>query len=243
MTVLALYASKGGVGKTSAAVNLAWLSAAEGRRTLLWDLDPQGAATWLLGVKAKVKGGAAALVEGRRELSDVVRSTDVDGLDVVPSDATYRSMELELVDEKRPTRRLRRLLKPLSSDYDTIVLDCPPSVSLVSDNVLEAADVVAVPLVPSSLSVRTLDQLLADLDGVDRKPEVRAFLSMVDRRRGLHRTLVETLPQQRAEVLPVWIPAASVVEQMGERRAPVVATAPSSPAAQAYRELWAALEA
>jgi cellulose biosynthesis protein BcsQ len=241
VAVLALYASKGGVGKTSAAVNLAWLSAESGRRTLLWDLDPQGAATWLLGVKAKVKGGAAALVDGRRDLAGAVRATDVDLLDVVPSDATYRSMELELVDEKKPTQRLRRLLKPLAADYDTVVLDCPPSVSLVSDNVLEAADVVAVPLLPSALSLRTLDTLLADLDAVDRRPQVRAFLSMVDRRKTLHRTMVETLPAERPEVLPVWIPAASVVEQMGERRAPVVVAAPGSPAAQAYRDLWAAL--
>lgn len=106
---------------------------------------------------------------------------------------------------------------------------------------LEAADVVAVPLLPSALSLRTLDQMLAGLDDVESRPQVRAFLSMVDRRRGLHRTLVETLPAQRPEVLPVWIPAASAVEQMGERRAPVVVTAPSSPAAQAYRDLWAAL--
>ena len=152
-------------------------------------------------------------------------------------------MELELVDEKRPTRRLRRLLKPLAADYDTVVLDCPPSVSLVSHDVLEAADVVAVPLLPSTLSLRTLDQLLAGLDDVERRPQVRAFFSMVDRRRTLHRTLVETLPAERPEVLPVWIPAASVVEQMGERRAPVLVTAPNSPAAQAYRDLWAALRA
>lgn len=227
--------------KTSAAVNLAWLSATGGGRTLLWDLDPQGAATWLLGVKPKVKGGVAGLVEGRRELSAAVRSTDVECLDVVPSDSTYRSMEFELVDEKRPTRRLRRLLKPVRDDDDTVVLDCPPSVSLVSDNVLEAADTVLVPLLPSTLSVRTLDSLLASLDDVERRPQVLAFLSMVDRRRTLHRTLVETLPRERAEVLDVAVPAASAVEQMGETRRPVVDSAPSSPAAGAYRDLWEAV--
>jgi chromosome partitioning protein len=239
--VVALYSSKGGVGKTSAAVNLAWLSAASGGRTLLWDLDPQGAATWLLGVKPKVKGGVAGLVEGRRELAAAVRDTDVERLEVIPSDSTYRSMELELVDEKRPTRRLRKLLKPVLSDYDTVLLDCPPSVSLVSDNVLEAADLVLVPLMPSALSLRTLDQTLASLDDVKRRPQVRAFLSMVDRRRTLHRRLLETLPAERAEVLDVAVPAASAVEQMGETRRPVVVSEPASTAARAYRDLWHAV--
>ncbi|MDQ1541297.1 MAG: chromosome partitioning protein, partial [Actinomycetota bacterium] len=117
MKVIACYAIKGGVGKTSTAVNLAYLAAAEGHRTLLWDLDPQGAATFLFRVKPKVRGGADALVRRRRPLADAVKATDFDGLDLLPADFSYRNMDLSLDATKNPTQRIAALLKPLASDY------------------------------------------------------------------------------------------------------------------------------
>jgi len=236
--VVAVYNSKGGVGKTAAAVNLARL-AADDRRTLLWDLDPQAAATYLLRVKPKVKGGAERLVQGRSDVRDVVRQTDAPRLDVLPADFSYRHLDLALEDTKNPTRRLRKVLEPLEPDYDVVVLDCPPSTSLVSEGVLRAADVLVVPLVPAPLSLRTLDQLgslLADSPG--RPPKVIAFFSMVDRRKTLHRETVQSVPAERSEVTTICVPAASVVEQMSVRREAVVTFAPATEAAQAYRDLW-----
>lgn len=238
MRVVAVYNSKGGVGKTAAAVNLARL-AADDRRTLLWDLDPQAAATYLLRVKPKVKGGAERLVQGRSDVRDVVRQTDAPRLDVLPADFSYRHLDLALEDTKNPTRRLRKVLEPLEPDYDVVVLDCPPSTSLVSEGVLRAADVLVVPLVPAPLSLRTLDQLgslLADSPG--RPPKVIAFFSMVDRRKTLHRETVQSVPAERSEVTTICVPAASVVEQMSVRREAVVTFAPATEAAQAYRDLW-----
>jgi len=237
--VLASYSIKGGVGKTTAAVNLAWLAAAEGRRVLLWDLDPQGGATYLFRVKPKVKGGGKALVRGRRELADAAKASDFDNLDLVPSDFSYRHLDLLLDGQKRPTRRLERLLGEVSDEYDVVVLDCPPSVSLVSENVVRAADLLLVPLQPAPLSVRTLDQLASFVSGVKgRSPGVLAFFSMVDRRRKLHRELVAELPRERNDLARTVVPVASAVEQMGVRRAPVVAWSPSSPAATAFTALW-----
>ncbi len=240
MKVVAVYNSKGGVGKTAAAVNLAWLAAAD-RRTLLWDLDPQAAATWLLRVKEKVKGGAGRLVQGKTDAGDLVRQTARHGLDVLPADASYRNLDLALDDTKNPTRRLARVLEPLRKDYDMVVLDCPPSTSLVSEGILRAADVVLVPLVPAPLSVRTFEQLLALLDETGgRPPKMLGFFSLVDKRKTLHRSTVESLSRERSEVSEICIPAASVVEQMSVRREAVVSFAPNSPAAAAYAELWTA---
>ncbi len=241
MKTIASYNLKGGVGKTSAAVNLAYLSAREGRRTLLWDLDPQGAASYLFRIRARVKGGSEKLVRGSRPMLDAVKATDFEGLDLLPADFTYRHMDIDLNERSRPERTLRRLLKPLSTEYDIIVLDTPPSLSLVSENVLAASDLVLVPLIPTVLSVRTFDQLTAFIDTLDhsRKPLVYGFFSMVDRRRSLHRNIVSTLPSQRSALGTTAIPAASNVEQMAVRRAPVTAFAPRSPAGLAYAQLWA----
>ena len=106
--VLATYNIKGGVGKTSAAVNVAALAAADGLRTLLWDLDPQGAASFLFRVRPKVRGGGRKLVRGRSDVTDVLRGTDVEGLDLLPADFSYRHMDLALDATGKPTRRLRR---------------------------------------------------------------------------------------------------------------------------------------
>ena len=239
MKVVATYAIKGGVGKTSAAVNIAWLSANDRKRTLLVDLDPQSAATYLFRIKPKVKGGAKALVRGKRGVMDAVKATDYDGLDLLPADFSFRNLDLVLDGEKKSTERLAELLSSIESEYDVVVLDCAPSISLVSENVIEAADVLLVPLVPATLSLRTYDQLVTFLGKLDhRPPAVLTFFSMVDRRRRLHRELVESLATERPEVGDVVVPAASAVEQMAVRRQPLVATDRSSEAATAYRQLW-----
>lgn len=246
MKVLATYSIKGGVGKTSAAVNLATVAAERGWRVLLWDLDPQGGATYLLRVEAKVKGGGKSLVSRDQDLVDIVRGTDVANLDLVPADFRYRHLDLLLDATKRPTRRLRKVVRPVRADYDWVVLDCAPSVSLVSEGVLDAAHGLLVPVVPSMLSARTLDQLVDFVEEAapKRRPEILAFLSMLDRRKTLHRELAEGLPVARADLfLDTAIPTASVVERMGSERLPLHHFAPGHRAATAYAELWEEIEA
>ncbi len=239
MKTIASYNVKGGVGKTSAAVNLAYLSAQDGRRTLLWDLDPQGAATFLFRIRAKVKGGSRKLVGGSRPMLDAVKATDFDGLDLLPADFTYRHMDIDLNERTRPERTLRKLLRPLAAEYDVVLLDVPPSLSLVSENVLTAADLVLAPLIPTVLSVRTFEQLTAFVDGLDgHRPLVQGYFSMVDRRRSLHREIVSTLPTQHKRLSVTAVPIASNVEQMAVRRQPVTFFAPRSPAGAAFTQLW-----
>jgi chromosome partitioning protein len=237
--VLATYTIKGGVGKTSTAVNLGYLAARDGLRTLIWDLDPQGSATYLFRIKPRVKGGGKALVKGRRTLDEAIKATDFDHLDLMPADFSYRNLDLALDATKRPTDRLRRLIVPLKDDYDLVILDCPPSVSLVSENVVHACDALLVPLIPAMLSLRSFDQLVDFVERMPgRKPRVVAFLSMVDRRKKAHRELAERLPLGHASVIPEAIPDRTVIEQMAERRAPVPHFAPHSSAAVAYEALW-----
>jgi chromosome partitioning protein len=240
--VFATYNIKGGVGKTSTAVNLAYLSGRAGYRTLLWDLDPQAAASFLFRVRPRVKGGGKALVRGTRSLGDAIKGTDFDNLDLLPADFTYRTMDLALDAAKKPTRRIARLLAPLKSDYDVIFLDCPPSMSLVSENVAHATDTLLVPIIPTTLSLRTFDQLSEFVGGLDgRRPRLLGFFSMVDARKKLHRDIVGSLPAERADIAAAAIPALSVVEQMAVHRLPVPAFAPRSTAAQRYEQLWAEL--
>jgi cellulose biosynthesis protein BcsQ len=239
MKILASYNIKGGVGKTATAVNLGYLAARDGMRVLLWDLDPQGAASFLLRVKPRVKGGGAALITGSRDLDGAIKGTDFEGLDLLPADFTYRNLDLILDATKKPTQRLARLLQPLSAEYDLIVLDCPPSISLLSESVLHAADVLLVPLIPTTLSVRTLDQLSEFISGFDgHRPTVLAFCSMIDRRKRLHLEIAERLPAQRSDVAATVIPALSLIERMSVERAPVAAFAPRSAAARQYAALW-----
>jgi chromosome partitioning protein len=239
MKTIATYNIKGGVGKTSAAVNLGALAAAEGLRTLLWDLDPQGAATFLLRIKAKVKGGGRKLVRGRSDVARLLRGTDLEGLDLLPSDFTYRHLDIALDDTKRPERRLRRVIAPLADHYDLTILDCQPSISLVSDSVFDAADVLVVPVIPSTLALRSFDQIVDYVaDEVEREPKIVPFFSMVDGRKKLHRELMQQRRLEHPERRWVGVPAATEVERMGVHRLPVVTQAPGSRAAIAYRELW-----
>ena len=252
MRIYATYNIKGGVGKTTTAVNLGYLAAEAGLRTVLWDLDPQGAASFMFRVKPRVKGGGRALISGKRPLDDAIKGTDFDNLDLIPADFTYRNMDLLLdvgdaklgdnVPGGKPARKLSKLLAPLAAEYDAVFLDCPPSVSLVSENVLHAADVIVVPLIPTTLSVRTLEQLADFIDEFKgHRPDLLAFFSMVDRRKKLHREITEKLSAERYDVARTVIPALSVIETMSVERAPVTVFAPNSAAAKAYRGLWAEL--
>lgn len=242
MKILATYNIKGGVGKTAAAVNLAHRAAAEGHRVLVWDLDPQGAATFYFRVKPRVKGGGEALVSGARELDRAVKGTDFDNLDLVPADFSYRNLDLLLDDAKKPLGRLGKLLAPMKSDYDLVVLDCPPSISLASEAVFRASNALVVPIIPTTLSARTYDQVasfVGEHPGVVRKLKLFGYFSMVDARKRLHREMVAELRETRPGLLETQVPSATDVERMGVHRAPVASFAPNSRAAKAYKALWA----
>jgi chromosome partitioning protein len=243
VNTLATYNIKGGVGKTASAVNLAYLAARDGHRTLLWDLDPQGAASYLLRVRPRVKGGGKALIRGKRSLDQAVKVTEFDGLDLVPADFTYRNLDLVLGEAKKPTQRIARLLGPMTDDYDLVIVDCPPGISLVAENVVHAAGTLLVPLIPTTLSVRTLEQLGEFVGELDHPPALFPFFTMVDGRKRLHREVIEDLRAHRDDLATTVIPALSLVEQMAVHRAPLPVFAPRSRVTRSYESLWGEVRA
>ena len=237
MRVLASYHLKGGVGKTATTVNLAYLLAQQGARTLVWDLDPQGATSFYFRVKPKVKGGVQGLLERRKSILRSIRGTDYEGLDLLPADFRARHLDVDLDHAGKPRRRIGAALKSLRRDYDVVLIDCAPSIGLASESVFRAADALLVPIIPTTLSLNSLDQLARHIEGLRRAPEIWPFFSMVDARKSLHREVCDTAPSLPYRFLESRIPYSSHVERMGVRRAPLPAYAPTSSATRAYRAL------
>lgn len=239
MEIIAVFNIKGGVGKTTTAVNLAYLSASSGWPTLLWDLDPQGAATFMLRSPVAKKSSVKKLIKGKRDLDGLIQSSQYERLDVLPADFSYRRMDLHLHDRKRSRQRLQEIIRPLHRRYGCLFLDCPPGLSLVSENVLNASDALLIPVVPSPLSTNMLEQLfrfvwrekLTDLT-------LMPFFSMVDRRRKLHGEVVAKIRRAFPMMLATEVPYSADVEQASVRRAPLPAYAPRNPVSLVYDALW-----
>jgi chromosome partitioning protein len=239
MKVLAVHNIKGGVGKTSAAVNLAYLAACDGYRTLLWDLDPQAASSFCFRIKPKLKGGVKSLKRKPESLGQAIKATDYEGLDVVPADFSLRNFDQIFAKSKKPAKHLSKFLSPIAHEYDLLLIDCAPSISLMAENIFDASDAMLIPVIPSTFSVRTYRQLLEYFQREPSKhPQLLPFFSMYDKRRELQREVVATLPDDVGEMLNTAIPYAKVIEMMGVKRAPVNQFAPTSRSAVAYRKLW-----
>jgi len=241
MTIVAVYNMKGGVGKTTCAVNLGYLFAASGQKTLLWDLDAQAAATFALRVKPEVAEFGKPALRDAQVFIEAIRETDHLNLDLLPADFSYRNLDRFLDQLKNPKQVMRQMLAQLSEAYRLVLLDCPAGFSSLSEAVIACADVLLVPTIPTSLSLRTLLRLAQSLDR--NPPALLPFISMVDRRKSLHRMLSQWAGRHPELFLREQIAYASTVEQMSVRRAPVAIYDASDPAAKAFSALWREVDA
>jgi chromosome partitioning protein len=242
MNVIAVYNIKGGVGKTTTAVNLSYVAAAGGQRVLLWDLDLQAASTFVLRVRPRVAGFGKKSLESGEAFAAAIKETDYDNLDLLPADFAYRKFDRLLGELGKPAHVLAALLTTLGRDYDAVILDCPPGFSLIARGIFAAADVVLVPTIPTVLSLRTVARIIKWADGADSPSHMAAFFSMVDRRKALHRCASDWVVNHPEVFLNSEIPYASVVEQMTVRRTPLGVFAPRDPATSAFAQLWAELQ-
>ncbi|CAN5514873.1 AAA family ATPase [soil metagenome] len=242
MKILAIYNLKGGVGKTATSVNLAYLASAAGINTLLIDLDPQAAASFYFGVESTAsEKEIKALVKGDMDIERAIIASDYPNLDILPSGSDFRKIELFLNDMKHASRWLEDFVKPVNKNYDLIIIDCAPNITLVTENIFRNADHILVPVVPTVLSVRTYEQMLAffKLNRLN-KDKLMPFFSMFEKRKSLHIDTVKDFSRKYKETISVLIPYSSEVEKMGLYRAPIVFKRPSEEASKAFGKLWRA---
>ncbi len=238
MRILATYSIKGGVGKTATSVNLAYGMADAGLRTLLIDLDPQGASSFYFRVRAASDLKPSKFFRGRRKLRGYIRGSDYDRLDILPARLAHRKFDQVLDRMKHSKRLLSRVLRSLRDEYDVVVLDAPAGISLLSENLFDAADLILVPVIPTTLSQRTYDQLVQFFARHEHsKKKLSPFFSIVQADNEIHQQTMYEMRASSKRFLKSAIPHSAEVESMGIKREPVLKFADQHPGGIAYRRL------
>jgi chromosome partitioning protein len=237
MVSIALYNLKGGVGKTAATVNLAYLGAADGLKTVVWDLDPQGSSSFYLNVEPTTKNESRKLLTDEMAIKDAVQDSAFENLWAIPSDLSARNADVVLDEMKKSKKKLRSLVSGLK-EFDMLFMDCPPGISLLHENIFNAAGWILMPNIPTTLSIKSFDIVMNYFNDNELDTgKIRCFFSMVDHRKNMHHEVMEQFYKDKL-FFKNYIPYLSDVEKMGNHQQPIFEFANSSYAAQCYRDLW-----
>ncbi|WP_086931002.1 ParA family protein [Agarilytica rhodophyticola] len=238
MITIALYNLKGGVGKTTTSVNMAFLAAQAKRNTVLWDCDPQAAASWFLGADGQQKKAIKLFNKGAPIGSLEVKSP-YSRLTLIPADLSLRNVEAEFEGKQRARKFFSKIVEPLSENTSILIFDCPPTLSPSTEYILASVDLVLVPIIPSPMSVRAATQVVDFFAKKKSAPEkIVGFFNMVDLRRKLHNETLSTAKKLPLQMLKTFIPMDSAAEAMSHRREPLVSYSSNGRAAHAYRRMW-----
>ena len=236
---------KGGVGKTTTTINLGAALAEYGRRVLLVDFDPQGALSVGLGVNPMELDRTVynVLMERQVSVDDVLLKTNVQGMDLVPSNIDLSAAEVQLVGEVAREQTLKRVLEPVLPDYDVVLIDCQPSLGLLTINALTAADGVIIPLECEFFSLRGVALLIQTIDKVKERLnpqlELEGILATMYDRRTVHgrEVLTRVVEAFGEKVFHTVINRTVRFPETTVAGEPITSFAPSSAGANAYREL------
>ncbi|KHD90097.1 hypothetical protein AH06_01990 [candidate division TM6 bacterium Zodletone_IIa] len=238
MVTLVFYNLKGGVGKTAAAINLAYLAAKEGKQTLVWDLDPQGSASFYLSVSPGTKNESKKILLQEMEITDAVKPSAYEHLSVIPADLSARYADVLLNEMKQFKKKFATLINNFKKEYDLLIIDCPPGLSVLHEAIFYSADWILMPNIPTTLSIRSFETVVQYFKDNDLNTEnIKCFFSMVDHRKNLHHETMNEFYKDKL-FLKNYIPYLSDIEKMGIHQAPLETYAASSYAAQCFREVW-----
>ena len=236
MQTIALYNLKGGVAKTTSCVNFAYMAAKDGYRTLIWDLDPQGAAGYYFKAEPK-KNISRKIFAGDIRLDEAILDTEFENLDIIPADLSARKLDILIEGSGGSKKEIRKMLRDMEYKYDFVFVDCAPGFSLLANNIFTAADAILMPAIPTTLSVRTYEMVKQYLLENEMLDKLACFFTMVDLRKKMHESVMSELLEDKL-FFEHYIPYLSDIEKMGIQQAPIEEFAKKSYAAICYRALW-----
>lgn len=214
MHIISIYSPKGGVGKSVTSVNLAYLLSITGYKTLLWDMDMQGASSFYLRVKPKLDKNIEKLLIDYNHIDKNIKESDYENLYIIPSDTKLREIDIILEDLKKASKKVKNTLTKGGDFFDFIVIDAPPGFTNVNKLICKISDVILIPLIPTVLSMRSLDMVYEFFENekID-KIKIAPFFSMADMRKGIHKNIIE----ENIKNFPIKtiIPYSSEIEKMG----------------------------